>query len=84
MAVEAGIYGVYCKQTGILLYIGESGDVVGRVDSSHHKWKCWIEHCPNGLFDLRVLWTPSKTVTAQERKRKEAELIRQLHPPCNG
>ncbi len=84
MAIEAGIYGVYCKQTGRLLYIGESGDVEGRVNSSHHKWRCWVENCPSQQFELRVLWTPSKTVTADERKKKEAELIKQHRPPCNG
>lgn len=61
-----------------LVYIGEAGDVRGRIDN-HEKWPKWRGHVPKGS---EVCFSFAG-VTSPDRERAEAALIYYHKPPCN-
>ena len=80
-----GIYVVYageCKSEEKcslrkILYIGRSGDVAGRPNSSHHKYKDWHKELN---YNESLLFSFADT---DDEKRAEAALIFEMKPICN-
>jgi hypothetical protein len=62
-----------------LLYIGESEDVRGRVDS-HPRWADWKKRLTTG----QQICLSAATVSSTDRERAEAALIFKQTPPCNS
>ena len=84
---NAAIYTVwtYNPQTGAypFLYVGETGDIVMRLDSNHHKYQSWKANEISGLF-VGVKFMPSNLYTKEQRLAEEQRLINTYSPICNG
>lgn len=84
---NAAIYTIwtYSPQTGNypLLYVGETGDIVMRLDLNHHKYQSWKANEISGLF-VGVKFMPSDLYTKEQRLAEEQRLISEYNPICNG
>lgn len=84
---RAAIYTIwtYDPQAGNypILYVGETGDVDTRLDSSHHKYQSWKANEVSGLF-VGVKFMPSNLYTKEQRLVEEKRLIDTHNPICNG
>jgi hypothetical protein len=82
---RAGVYVVYAgmpAEKGYcdlreLLYIGRSGDMTDRLDSSHHKYNDWHKH----LYCGEILYF--SFADTDDEERAEAALIYRTQPICN-
>ena len=87
----AGVYLILCPTNGpgdvrdddgieyVVGYVGQSKDVGERVDSGHERWDCFHDECPAPYIAFHRMDGSS----AKERRRVEAELIKQFQPACN-
>lgn len=66
-----------------ILYIGQSGQTGTRLDATHHKYQCWVNHS-NGNLYVAFWWMPSNQFSEQQRKTSEQNLIQKYNPICNG
>lgn len=88
LPAKSGIYGVYActyNESGRtvsinrLLYIGEAGDVQGRV-AGHEKLPAWKRQLKQG----EVLCFNAALISPEtDRQRAEAAMIFKHKPPCN-
>ena len=82
---RAGIYAILCyrlqAERPTVVYIGQSGEMGTRL-ANHERAACWRRNCSGALY-VAVLWTPSSTWTASQRRAVERRLIAQYNPVCN-
>jgi len=84
---QAAIYAILGKNFDgnfTLIYIGESSELGTRIDTSHHKYRAWLNNYSLANLFVSILWTPSKVCSKQQRFALESELINLYNPICNG
>ena len=88
LPAKSGIYCVYActhnESAGTvsireLLYIGEAGNVNGRV-SEHERWNDWKRRL---LYGEQLCFNAALINPTSDRQRAEAAMIHRHKPPCN-
>ncbi len=66
-----------------LIYIGESGEIGTRLNSSHHKYQNWLNNNINSLW-VAFRPMPTNRYTREQRLMEERRLINLWNPVCNS
>lgn len=82
---KACVYAILCENINgefNILYIGQSGEIMTRIDN-HNKKYCWENNCLYGNLYIAIFETPSSRYTKDDRLAIESELINLYEPICN-
>jgi len=76
------LYIVLRKDDGMIIYVGESGNLDDRdFWRGHHKYNCWLR-VAGAEKNLAIAFHPMVDSTPVQRKEVESSLVRKLLPLC--
>ncbi len=79
---KAALYLILRKDDGMIIYVGESGNLGDREFwKGHHKYNCWVR-VAGAEKNLAIAFYPMVDSTPVQRKQVEANLVRKLQPLC--
>jgi hypothetical protein len=78
----AALYLILRKDDGMIIYVGESGNLDDREFwKGHHKYNCWVRVAGAGK-NLSIAFHPMVDSTPIQRKEIESSLVWKLQPLC--
>ena len=79
---KAALYLILRKDDGMIIYVGESGNLEDRdFWRGHHKYNCWVR-VAGAEKNLAIALYPMVDSTPVQRKELESSLVRKLQPLC--
>ena len=79
---KAALYLILRKDDGMIIYVGESGNLEDRdFWRGHHKYNCWLR-VAGAEKNLAIAFHPMVDSTPVQRKEVESSLVRKLLPLC--
>jgi hypothetical protein len=79
---KAALYLILRKDDGMIIYVGESGNLDDRdFWRGHHKYSCWLR-IAGAEKNLAIAFYPMVDSTPVQRKEMESSLVRKLQPLC--
>ncbi len=78
----AALYLILRKDDGMIIYVGESGNLEDREFwKGHHKYNCWVR-VAGAEKNLAIAFHPMVDSTPVQRKEMESNLVKKLQPLC--
>jgi hypothetical protein len=79
---KAALYLILRKDDGMIIYVGESGNLEDREFwKGHNKYNCWVR-VAGAEKNLAIAFYPMVDSTPIQRKEVESNLVRKLQPLC--
>ena len=79
---KAALYLILRKDDGMIIYVGESGNLDDREFwKGHQKYNCWVR-VAGAEKNLAIALYPMADSTPIQRKEIESSLVKKLQPLC--